>query len=100
MPYLLIDPQETLDYTFVWSSFLDDTGSPSDTIGSSSWAISPQEAGSPSEPVLDSQSNTITTATVFVSNCAAGGIYQLTNAVVTAQGRTAERSITLRCEQR
>lgn len=100
MPYLLIDPQETLDYTFDWSSFLDDTGSPSDTIGSSSWAISPQEAGSPSEPVLASESNTTITATVFVSNCAAGGIYQLTNAVVTAQGRTAERSITLRCEQR
>ncbi len=100
MPYLLIDPQEILDYTFDWSNFLDGEGSPSDAISSSTWAISPMEAGSPSEPVLASESNTATTATVYVSNCAAAGVYQLTNAVVTAQGRTAERSITLRCEQR
>lgn len=98
--YHLIDPQEVLDYTFDWSNFLDDAGSPSDTISTSSWAITPQEPGSPSEPVLSGNSNTVNMATVFVAGCGAGGLYQRTNTVVTAQGRTAERSITLRCEQR
>ncbi len=100
MPYLLIDPQETLDYSFDWSQFLDEVGSPGDTINASFWAVTPLGSGSPTEPILSNQSNTATTATVFVSNCAAGGVYQLTNTVTTAQGRTAERSIALRCEQR
>jgi hypothetical protein len=99
MPYLPIDPGETLDYTCDWSAFLDDGGSPSDTIGTSSWTITPQQA-SPVIPALASDSNTVNTTTVFVSNAVYGQVYQLTNRIVTAQGRTAERSITLQCEHR
>ncbi len=99
MTYLLIDPDETLDYTCDWSAWLDDGGSPSDTISTSSWAITPQEA-SPEAPTLSSESNTTNSATVFVSTCVRGALYQLTNRIVTAAGRTAERSITLRCESR
>ncbi len=99
MPYLPIDPGETLDYSCDWSAFLDDGGSPSDTIATSSWTITPLEA-SPVIPTLASESNTVNTTTVFVSNAVYGQVYQLTNRIVTAQGRTAERSIACRCEQR
>ncbi len=98
--YLLIDPQETLDYTFDWGPFMDESGSPSDTILSSAWAITPANAGSPSEPVLSGDTKTADTTTTLVANCAVGQVYRLTNTVVTAQGRTAERTLTLRCEQR
>ena len=98
MPYLLIDPQETLDYTFDWSAFLDAAGSPGDSVAQSSWTIAPQ-AGSPPAPALSGAVFTPTTATVFVSDASAGAIYQLSNRITTAQGRIAERSITLRCEQ-
>ncbi len=99
MPYLPIDPGETLDYTCDWSAFLDDGGSPSDSIATSSWTITPQEA-SPVIPTLAGEINTVNTATVFVSNAVYGQVYQLTNRIVTAGGRTAERSITLQCEHR
>jgi hypothetical protein len=99
VPYLLIDPQERLDYTFDWGPFLDEAGSPSDTIAASSWFVVPANAGSPSEPVIESESNTVSTATVFLRNCEAGALYRLTNRVTTSSGRKAERSMTIRCEQ-
>jgi len=89
MAFLLIDPDETLDYVMDWSSWLG-----ADTISSSAWAISP--AG----PTLSGQSNTTTTATVFVAGASRGEIYALTNTIATAGGRTAERSVSLRCESR
>lgn len=99
MPYLLIDPDETLDYARDWSGFLDDGGSPSDSILSATWTITPQEA-SPQAPVLSNPSNTATTAKVFVTGAVYGQVYRLANRIVTAQGRAAERSITLRCEHK
>ncbi len=100
MPYVPIDPGEKLDYTIDWGDFVDEGGSPSDTISSASWSIDPLNDGSPSEPVLSGETNTVSTATVFVNGCLAGQVYRLTSRIVTAQGRTAERSITLRCDQR
>ncbi len=98
--YLLIDPQETLDYTHDWGPFMDESGSPSDTILSSSWEITPLNAGSPTEPVLSGSTNTVDRTTILVANCEVGKVYRLTNTVVTAQGRTPERTTILRCEQR
>ena len=94
MPYRLIDPQETLDYACDWTAFLAEGGSPADTIQSSAWAVDP--AG----PTLSGASVTGALARVFVSGAQAGQIYRLTNTVTTALGRTAERSWTLRCENR
>lgn len=99
MATLLIDPDETLDYTLDWATWLAETGSPADTITMSAWAVS-ESAGSPSQPTLSGESNTTSTATVFISGCQLAEIYQLTNTITTGQGRTAERSLTLRCEQR
>ena len=99
MPYLLIDPGEKLDYSCDWAAFLDDAGSPSDTIGTSSWSITPQ-SGSPLQPNLSGSLLSGTKTTVFVDSALRGEVYLLTNRVTTAQGRTAERSITIRCENR
>lgn len=94
MPYQLIDPDETLDYSFNWSAFLAEGGSPADTIQSASWFVTP--AG----PLLSNQVNDVASATTFISGATLGQIYVLTNRVVTAAGRTAERSVTLACENR
>ena len=99
MPYLLIDPQEVLDWTCDWAAELDDVGSPSDTISTSAWAITSQE-GSPQFPDLKTATVSGTLTTIFVFNCVRGEVYQLTNTVTTGQGRTLERSMTLRCANR
>ncbi len=101
MAYLLIDPGETLDYTFDFGPFLDEGGSPSDTIVADSpvLTITPQ-SGSPQSPDLSGVTNTVSTVTVFVTNATVGERYHLTCTVVTAQGRTAQRSLTIKCEQR
>jgi hypothetical protein len=99
MPYVLIDPGETLDYTFDWSTWLDDGASPTDTIATSSWSVVPQQA-SPLAPTLSGERQTASSATVFVTSALYGQVYRLTNRIVTAQGRTAERSVTLQCEHR
>ena len=94
MPYRLIDPDETLDYSCDWAAFLADGGSPADSIVTSTWAVTP--AG----PVLSGDTTSGTLTTVFMSGAQAGRVYRLTNRVVTGQGRTADRSWTLRCESR
>ena len=94
MPHRLIDPDETLDYSCDWTPFLADGGSPADTIVTSAWSVAP------SGPVLSNQATSGALATVFVSGAQAGRVYRLTNRITTAQGRTADRSWTLRCENR
>ncbi len=94
MPYRLIDPDETLDYSCDWSAFLDDGGSPGDAIQSSAWSTAP------SGPTLSGEGISGNVTTVFVSGALPGRVYRLTNSVTTDQGRTAERSVTLRCENR
>jgi hypothetical protein len=99
MPYYVIDPDERLDFTFDWASFLADAGSPPDVIAQSSFAIASLEAYSPTGPSLSGTTSDTTSATVFVANARVGAIYRLTNRIVTGAGRIAERSISLRCEE-
>ncbi len=94
MPYRLIDPDETLDYACDWAEFLADGGSPSDTIQTSLWSVDP------SGPSLSGASVAGAVTRVFLSGAQAGQVYRLTNTATTALGRTAERSWTLRCENR
>ena len=84
----LKDPAAVLDYQIDWSSWLG-----VDTITSSSWTAS-------TGLTVDSDSNTTTTATVWVSGGTAGTTYQLTNRITTAGGRTDERTISLSCQDR
>jgi hypothetical protein len=80
------DPNATLVYTFDWGPYLTPL---LDTIASATWVVS-------SALTVVSQSNTDTTATAFVS----GGVLDtseiLTCRIVTAGGRTDDRSVTLK----
>ena len=77
------DPGATLDFTIDWSEWLDD-----DTISSSDWTV-------PDGITEASATNDTTTATVWLSGGTAGTRYTVTNTIVTAGGRTDERSIVI-----
>ena len=94
MPYRLIDPDETLDYSCDWTAFPEDAGSPTDVIQTSAWSIVPLG------PMLSGEGLSANVASVFVAGATLGQVYRLSNRVSTLQGRTAERSVTLRCENR
>lgn len=82
------DPQEELDYTVDWSDWLD-----ADTISTSSW-----DAADGID--IENESDTATTATVWLSGGTVGTSYRVTNTIVTAAGRTGERTITVKVTTR
>lgn len=93
MSFRLIDPDEKLDFSIDFSSWLDAgiliSGTPV-------WTISP------ADPTLSDQADTTTKSTIFVSGATLGIVYLLSCKAVTnaATPQTTERSITLRCETR
>ncbi len=83
------DPDAVLDYVVDWSDFLDD-----DTItGAPVWTM-------PAGLTKDSQSNTGTTATAFISGGTAGNGYTVACKITTAAGRTDERSFVIVVRQK
>ena len=79
------DPNATLDYSFDWGPYLTPLG---DTITLVEWVLS---AGL----TKVSQSNTATTATVFVSGGVLDEVETLTCRITTAGGRIDDRTISL-----
>ena len=77
------DPDAKLDYQIDWSTWLG-----TDTISTSSWAV---DTGL----TKVSESNTTTTATVWLSGGTLNQEYSAINTVVTAAGRTDQRTITI-----
>jgi hypothetical protein len=77
------DPNDVLDYTIDWSKFLG-----SDTIATSIWIV-------PAGITKNSNSNTTTLATVWLSGGTAGETYQVTNRITTAGGRTKDKSFSI-----
>ncbi len=92
----LKDPNTTLDYVIDWSvSYLLST----EQITASSWFILPQ--GQSNDLAVDTIPPPISgVTTVFVTGGIAGKLYQLTNRITTDQGRTDEKSITIRVEEK
>lgn len=89
MPRTFIhDPQAVLDYKLDWSDWLG-----ADTIASATWTV-------PSGLTQTAASNTTTTATVWLSEGTAGNSYSVVSTIVTADGRTDERTIILRVQHR
>ncbi|MBI2817967.1 MAG: hypothetical protein HYX72_13620 [Acidobacteria bacterium] len=82
------DPDATLDYSIEWSKWL-----AGDTIQTSQWTV-------PNGLTQASSSNTTTKATVWLSGGTPGQLYTVTNRITTVGGRTDERSITIRVEER
>ena len=83
------DPDEVLDYQIVWTARLD-----GDTIATSAWQVGG------SGLVIDSDANTTTTTTVWLSAGVLGTKYHIVNRVITAGGRTMEEGVTLRVRAR
>lgn len=75
------DPSAVLDYVIDWETWLD-----GDTISTSTWTV---QTGL----TADSDSNDTTTTTVWLSGGTLGTKYTATNRIVTAAGRTDERTI-------
>lgn len=74
------DPDALLDYQIDWSSWL-----VADTISASSWEAK-------TGIVVDSDSETTTTTTVWLSGGTVGTKYKITNHITTAAGREDDRS--------
>ncbi len=92
----LKDPDAILDYVIDWSVSYLLSG---EQITASSWFILPQ--GAANDLAIDTTPPPVSgVTTVFVSGGIAGKIYQLTNRITTDQGRTDERSITIRVEEK
>ncbi len=85
------DPGAVLDYSIDWGTGYLQSG---ETLSSSIWTIFPADM------TQNSASNAAGVTSITVSGGAVGQIYQLTNRITTSQGRTDERSITVRVEHR
>lgn len=78
------DPQSVLDYNVDWSQWLG-----SDTISISSFSVLP--AGL----TLGASSKTPTVTTIWVSDGVVNNTYTITNTIITANGRTVDRSFNI-----
>lgn len=83
------DPDAVKDYDVDWGAgwLVDD-----DTISASTWTV-------PTGITKASDSHTDTRAKVWISGGTVGSSYVLTNRVTTTQGRTDDRSITIKIRE-
>ena len=88
-PIFAKDPLAILDYKIDWSQWLP-TG---DTIATSTWQL-------PTGISLSTSTNTTTTTTAWLTGGTPGTSYMVTNKIVTAGGRTDERSLTIQVQFR
>ena len=84
------DPDAVLDYSVDWSLWL-----AGDQISSSEWLL---EEGALLQQVTES--NTTTKATVWLRGGHAGTTYLVTNRIVTVGGRTDDRTLSVKVEDR
>ena len=84
------DPDSIIDYGLDWSNWL----AADETINTSSWITSPTGL------TIDSESLAATETLVFLSGGTVGVEYTLTNRIVTDQGRTEDRSMLIKCQQK
>jgi hypothetical protein len=82
------DPDALLDYRVDWIAWLG-----VDTISTSTWIL---ESGI--TKFTDSKTNTA--ATIWLSGGTANESYRVVNKIVTAGGRTDERTLTIVCESK
>ena len=85
------DPDAILDYSVDWSAWLG-----TDTIATSTWTLTTGI----SQPVGKPATNTTTTTTVWLSGGKVGETYVVRNEIVTAAGRTDDRSFTVQVTDR
>lgn len=83
------DPDAVLDYTVDWSSWL----ASGETISTSVFTVG-------SGITKDSESNTTTAGTVWLSGGTAGVAYTVTHQITTSESRTDERSFVVEVKER
>jgi hypothetical protein len=83
------DPDAVLDYQWDWSDWLAD----GETITAAVIDV-------PDDLTLDSQEDTDTTVTAWLSDGVTGAGYKLTCHITTSEGRTDDRSIYIKCQER
>ena len=88
-PKFTKDPQAVLDYEVDWSDWLEG----GDTISASEWTA-------PDGITIEEDSNTTTTATVWLSGGTAGEIYDVVNGISTNGGRDDDRTIRIVVKQK
>ena len=86
--YAVKDPSAVLDYQFDWSAWLG-----SDTISTSTWTV-------PTGITLVTETETTTTATAWLSGGTTDVNYECVNTIVTAGGRTDQRTLVIRCRDK
>lgn len=82
------DPGEVKDYAIDWTAHL----AAAETITASTWVVA-------TGITKDSDTDTDTVATIWLSGGSEGVEYRVTNHVVTNQGREFERSFTVNVQQ-
>jgi hypothetical protein len=82
------DPNDVLDYGVDWSQWLD-----GDTITASSWSA-------PIGITIDSESNSTTATTVWLSGGTPHVTYEVVNHITTAAGREADKTLRIKVMQR
>lgn len=82
------DPEAVLDYVVDWEDWLD-----GDTISTSTWTV-------PTGITKDSDSNSTTTTTIWLSGGTVATRYALVNHIVTAAGREDDRTICVVVKQK
>jgi hypothetical protein len=82
------DPDAVLDYAPDWTTWLD-----GDTIDTSTWTV-------PAGVTSESEDFTTTSTVIWLSGGTAGESYRITNRIVTAGGRTDDRSLLIRVADR
>jgi hypothetical protein len=92
MSFYLKDPQSRVDYAIDWSGYLD-----GQVVAGSAWSVQPAEAGG---LAVDAASFDLARTAATLAGGVVGHVYTATNRVTLSDGRSDQRSITLRVEER
>ena len=93
MSLILKDPDARVDYAIDWGAhYLD-----GQTIAASQWSVDPDETGG---IAVDEASFDLQRTAVTLTGGVAGHIYRIGNRVTLSDGRSDERSLSLRVEER
>ena len=93
MSFYLKDPHSRVDYAIDWGAYLP----PGRSIAASAWTVEPGESGG---IAVDGHSFMPSGTAVTLTGGVPGHVYSVCNRVTLSDGRSDERSLTLRAEQR
>lgn len=85
-------PTEFQDWTIDWSK----RGLGTDTIATSVWS----KTGGGTDYTISNTSFTNTTTTMWLTGGTLGVVYQITNTITTAGGRTMRETVNFTCEEK